>query len=217
MFYYRQLKSGIVITSTQAEHAEQLEILQDVVFPTLAEEERFRAEHYFKHIELFPEGQFVALDAERVIGGTSSIRYSFDWEHPQHRFAELLGGGFLTTHNPKGEWLYGMDVSIHPDYRKRGIARGLYRARQDTVRTLGLAGQVGGGMLSGYGAKKDEMDIQTYYSLVTKGELYDPTVSTQMRIGFEARLLLPDYLDDPICDNYGVLIVMDASHNVESE
>ena len=45
-----------------------MEALQRVVFPTLADEQRFKAAHYLKHIELFPEGQFVGLDDERVGG-----------------------------------------------------------------------------------------------------------------------------------------------------
>lgn len=217
MSYHRELKSGIVIASTGPQHADALEELQTIVFPTLAAEELFIAEHYRKHIELFPEGQFVALDGERVVGATSSIRYQVDWEHPYHTFESLLAGGYMTTHNPKGEWLYGMDIGTHPDYRKKGIARGLYRARQDTVQALGLKGQVAGGMMSGYGAVKDQMSAEDYFAKLQAGDIYDPTVSTQMRVGFQPRLLLPDYLNDPVCDNYGVLIVMDAAHEVESE
>jgi hypothetical protein len=37
------LPNGLVIASARAEHAVQLEALQRVVFPTLADEERFKA------------------------------------------------------------------------------------------------------------------------------------------------------------------------------
>jgi hypothetical protein len=37
----------------------------------------------------------------------------------------------------------------------------------------------------------------------------------QQRVGFEFRGLLKDYLNDPICDNYSVLIVLDAAKDVE--
>ena len=217
MNYQRWLQSGIVITSTRAEHAEQLEQLQKTVFPTLAAEELFRAPHYLKHIELFPQGQFVALDGDRVVGMTSTIRYNIDFEHPEHTFAELLEGGWMTSHVPDGKWLYGMDMGTHPDYRRRGIARGLYRARHETVRKLGLKGQMAGGMMSGYGAVKDQMTAQEYFAKLKAGEVYDPTISTQMRVGFRAEALLPGYITDPICDNYGVLIVLDADQTVESQ
>ncbi|MEM6675043.1 MAG: GNAT family N-acetyltransferase [Planctomycetota bacterium] len=206
----RELESGLVLCSTAAEHAEALEELQEIVFPTLSADERFRAEHYLKHIELFPEGQFVVLDGERVVGMTSTLRLDFDLEHANHTFAEVIEGGYLTSHDPTGRWLYGADMGTHPDYRRRGIARALYAARQEVVRALGLAGQVTVGMLSGYGARSGELSLREYYERVASGEISDPTVSTQRRMGFEPRGLVEDYLDDPVCGNGGALLVLDA-------
>jgi len=217
MSYYRQLKSGIVITNIRAEHAEQLEELQVLCYPTLAPAERFRAEHYRQHIEMFPAGQFAALDGDKVVGMTSTIRQHFDFDHLDHTFAELLQGGWMTAHHPDGEWLYGMDMGTHPDYRQRGISRGLYYARQDTVRRLGLRGQLAGGMMIGYGKYKGQLSAEAYFAKLQAGELFDPTVSAQMRVGFRAHALLPGYITDPTCDNYGVLIVLDADQDVVSE
>jgi GNAT superfamily N-acetyltransferase len=217
MGYFRRLKNGIGIATTRPEHADALARLQETVFPTLASEQRFQAAHYRKHVELFPDGQFVALDADRVVGATSTVRLQFDFNHPGHTFADILQGGWLTSHDPEGDWLYGADVGVHPDYRGRGIARALYSARQDTVRRLGLKGQVAGAMISGYGALKDRMSAEEYYRALVQGRLRDPTVSAQMKVGFEPRGLLPNYLDDPVCANYGVLIVLDASRDVPVE
>jgi hypothetical protein len=33
-------------------------------------------------------------------------------------------------------------------------------------------------------------------------------------VGFELRALIPNYLNDPVCDNYSVLIVLPASKDV---
>lgn len=216
MSYQRRLASGIVIRSTRAEDAEDLEALQILVFPTLDEAERFKRQHYLKHIEIFPEGQFVAAEGERVVGMTSTIRMAFDFRHAQHTFAEVIRGGWLTSHDPEGSWLYGADIGTHPDYRRCGIARGLYAARHDTVRKLGLEGQVTVGMLRGYGALKDQMTAEDYYESVLRGERTDPTISAQMRIGFEPRGLVADYLNDPVCDHYGVLLVLSRDKEIES-
>ncbi len=211
------LSSGIRIASTRGEHAEALEELQMLCFPTLDDAERFKAPHYHKHIELFPEGQFVALDGGKVVGMTSTIRLHFDFEHVEHKFADVIQGGWLTSHEPDGDWLYGADIGTHPSYRRRGIARGLYAARHDAVRALGLKGQVTVGMLRGYGALKGEMSAQAYYDSLLRGERRDPTISAQMSVGFEPRGLLPDYLNDPVCDNYGVLLVLTAEKDVAFE
>jgi GNAT superfamily N-acetyltransferase len=205
------LLSGIVITEMKAEHAEQLEALQRIVFPNLAEEELLHAEQYKKHFELYPEGQFVALDDHKVIGATSTIRYHFDINNRQHHtFMEVMGGGWFTTHEPNGNWLYGMDVSVHPDYRGQGIAKALYKARNELCKELGLKGQMTVGMLNGYDKVKDEMAIEEYYEKVKNKEIFDPTVSVQEKVGFKIVGLMKDYLNDPTCGNAGAVIVMDA-------
>ncbi len=208
---------GVRVTPTRAEHAEALEELQRVVFPTLVDEERFKREHYLRHIELFPEGQLVAVDEDgTVVGVTTTIRRPFDFEHSGHTWAEILQEGWLTSHDPQGDWLYGCDLGTHPDHRRRGIARELYAARQALVRRLGLRGQVIVGLLAGYGPLAGEMSADTYYASVVAGERSDPTVSVQMGLGFEPRGLVRGYVDDPGCGNCGALLVLDAGKDLRS-
>ncbi|MCC6988088.1 MAG: GNAT family N-acetyltransferase, partial [Acidobacteria bacterium] len=215
MFWYsRRLESGLVVMHARPEHAEQLEALQLTCFPTLADEERFKARHYRKHLELFDEGQFVVLDGERVVGATATIRLHFDFAHITDTFGDIIQGGWLTSHAPDGDWLYGADIGVDPDYRGRGLATALYAARQELVWRRGLKGQVTGGMLRGYGAVKHEMSAEDYYAGVVAGRLKDLTLSMQLGLGFEPRALLKDYLQDPVSDNYCALIVLDASKDV---
>jgi len=212
--YRRELPNGLVIASARPEHADQLEALQRVVFPTLADEERFKAAHYRKHLELFPAGQLVGLDGDRVVAATATVRLHFDFTDRSHTFADIIQGGWLTSHEPDGDWLYGADIGVAPAYRGRGLAQALYAARQELVWALGLKGQVTAGMLSGYGAVKHEMSAQAYYEGLVAGRINDPTLSMQQRVGFEFRGLLENYLNDPVCDNYSVLIVLDAAKDV---
>ena len=213
-WYYRRLDNGLVVMHARPEHAEQLEALQLVCFPTLADEERFKARHYRKHLELFDEGQFVALDGDRVVGATATIRMHFDFAHIDHTFGDIIQGGWLTSHEPDGDWLYGADIGVDPAYRGQGLATALYAARQELVWRRGLKGQVTGGMLRGYGAVKHEMSAEDYYAGVVAGRVKDATLSMQLAVGFEPRALLKDYLNDPVSDNYCALIVLDAATDV---
>jgi GNAT superfamily N-acetyltransferase len=212
----RRFGDGLAVHRTAAEHADALEELQRVVFPTLAPEQRFLAAHYRRHIELFPEGQFCVIDecSGQVVGMTSTIRLDFDFAHPAHTFADVIQGGWLTSHQPDGPWLYGADIGTHPAYRRRGIARALYASRHEVVRRLGLLGQLTVGMPSGYGAVKRQMTAEAYYAELVAGTREDPTISAQREIGFELRALLPDYIDDPICDRYGIVLVLPAERDV---
>jgi GNAT superfamily N-acetyltransferase len=213
---YRRFGLGLAVYRTAPEHVVALEELQEIVFPSLAPEERFRAEHYRKHMQLFPEGQFCVVEeiTGRVVGMTSTIRMDFDFAHPNHTFADVIQGGWLTSHDPNGRWLYGADIGTHPAYRRRGIARALYAARHDTAHHFGLSGQLTVGMPSGYGAVKDQMSAEDYYAELIAGTREDPTISAQRRIGFQLRGLVPGYINDPICDRYGIVLVLPAAHEV---
>ena len=58
------------------------------------------------------------------------------------------------------------------------------------------------------------MTAEAYYKGLVAGRINDPTLSMQQKVGFEFRALLKDYLQDPVCDNYSVLIVLDAAKDV---
>jgi GNAT superfamily N-acetyltransferase len=211
---WARLPGGLEVHRTQPVHADRLAQLQVIVFPTLADDERFKAPHYLRHVEQFPEGQFCAVHGDRVVGMTSTIRMDFDFEHLDHTFADIIDGGWMSTHDPAGPWMYGADIGVHPEYRGRGIARALYAARQDTVRRLGLVGQVTVGMPSGYGAVKHAMTGEAYYAELVAGERSDPTISAQLAIGFVPRGLIPGYINDPVCDGYGVVLVLPADREI---
>ena len=204
--------AGVIVRRSEAEFADQLEALQRRVFPRIAPSEIITARHYRRHLEVFPEGQFIGLDGDRVVASTSSMRCSLRTD--PHTYLAISDNLWIGTHDPNGAWLYGLDLMIDPEYRGRGIARLLYRARQALVTELGLAGQYTVGMLNGYEAYQKQMSLDQYYEAVVAGRLDDPTIGLQFRIGFEARGLVRDYLDDPTCGNAGVLLVLSANHTV---
>ena len=207
--------AGWTVAPTSPDHAEALAELQRLVFPTLDPAERFGADHYRRHVEIFPEGQFVALTSgDKPIAATTTLRLNLDLSHPQHRFPDFLGGLGLAAHDPAGEWLYGADLGVHPDWRRQGIARALYAARQAVARRLALRGQLTVGMPNGYGAVADRMSAEDYYERLVAGEIRDPTVSAQMRIGFRPGGLIADYVQDPRCGGYGVLLTLSADQRV---
>ena len=195
------------IQHARPEHAGQMEDLQRRVFPTLSAAEILTREHYLAHLRIFPEGQFVALDGGRVVGATTTMRYHLDLR--PHTFLEVSGNLWMTTHEPSGDWLYGLDLGVDPAWRRQGMARAFYRARQEQARALGLKGQITVGMMNGYGAVSHLMSPEDYFEGLRRGEIQDPTVSMQLSVGFVIRALIKGYLSDPACGDCGVLMTLE--------
>lgn len=198
-----------VVQSTPA-MAEDLAAIQRLSFPALAPDELITAAHYRAQIRRFPEGQFAAVTGDgRVVGCSTDFRTAFDFEHIEHRYIEAVDHNWLGRHDPAGDWLYGADIGVIPEYRGRGIAGLLYAARRALIARLNLKGHVAGSMLRGYGRWKDQMPVDRYVAEVIAGRLTDPALSVHLKYGFRVRGIIHNYVTDVSCDNKAALIVWD--------
>lgn len=200
--------SGLRYHHLHTRWAAELEAIELACFPTTDPDDLYDEAELIALAEVFPEGCFVGLEGERPVAMGLGVRVHFDLAHPQHNLAEFLAAtGTETGHQPDGPWYYGTDISVHPDYRRRGIGRELYDLRKQVVVELGLAGIVAGGVIPGYAEHKHRLSADEYVAAVAAGELYDPTLSFQLENGFEAVCALADYMADPEVDGYASLIV----------
>ncbi|MFN8378843.1 MAG: GNAT family N-acetyltransferase [Anaerolineae bacterium] len=208
----------ITVERTRPEHVPALARLQRIVFPTLADDELFTQEKYLNHLHLFPEGQFVAIahheGGSEPIGATTTFRTNFDFEHTQHTYVEAIANGWLSNHNPHGEWLYGVDMSVHPDYRGMRVGRRFYEARRQLARDLNLRGEIAGALMPGYIHHHHNLSVAQYVLKVWQGQLQDPTLSVQIKNGFRPRGILYGHISDPRSLNAAALIVRENPHYV---
>jgi GNAT superfamily N-acetyltransferase len=203
--------SRIVITidTLKPEYARALEQLQRDCFPTLGDEELMQEKHFLRQCEIFPAGNFVAIVDRWIVGLGAGFLIDFDFDHPNHAFSDITAGHYYTNHMPDGDWYYGADISVHPDYRRKGIGSSLYAARKDIVRRLNRRGIVAGGLIPDFAHHKHVMTVQEYVDKVVAGELHDSTLSFQLRRGFRVCGLIENYIDDSASDNWATLIVWD--------
>lgn len=70
----KEILGKYILQTPLPEHAKQQAELQEIVFPTLSAEELITEEKYKRHLEIFPEGQFIVLDGDRVIASCTTLR-----------------------------------------------------------------------------------------------------------------------------------------------
>jgi GNAT superfamily N-acetyltransferase len=202
---------GIEIRNLDAAMADKLEEIEHLSFPMADRDDLLSAEDIRAYARVFPEGYFVAMLDGRPVGQGAGIYLDFDFDRPQHTIAGITGEHQCGNHDPDGEWYYGTDISVHPDYRGKGIGRLLYEARKDLVRRDGKRGIIAGASLPGYFHHKGSMSASEYVDKVVAGELTDPTLSFQMANGFEVRGMLEGYLEDEADDGWAALIVWEVT------
>ncbi len=166
--------------------------------------------HLASHLEQFCEGQFVALDAAagELLGMASSLIVQWDDYDRMDAWRDLTDHGMFTNHDPEdGRTLYAAEVMVRPNRQGRGIGTAIYRARFELARQLRLRRIRAGARLRGYHRHAEELTPEQYVHRVVDGEIFDPTLSFQLRRGFEVLDVIPGYLrNDPESLGFAALI-----------
>ncbi|MFC7364380.1 MULTISPECIES: bifunctional GNAT family N-acetyltransferase/carbon-nitrogen hydrolase family protein [Bhargavaea] len=203
-FDLSSFEKSMVIREMTHDDIDSILRMQDACFPGMDPWDR---EHLESHLNIFPEGQFVAeLDGE-IIGSCSSLIINFDEYDDRHTWDDVTDEGYITNHNPDGYNLYGIEVMVHPDYRRMRVGQRLYEARKDLARTLNLKSIVIGGRIPNYYKYEHEMTPREYVDAVSRHKIYDPVLSFQLLNDFMLMRVNPDYLpDDTASRKYATLM-----------
>jgi GNAT superfamily N-acetyltransferase len=152
------------------------------------------------------ELRFVNLTGDLAPQRAALELASFPHTDPEELISEADMRAYARTF-PDGDWYYGTDIVVHPDYRRRGIGQKLYDLRKDLVRRRARRGIIAGGHIPGFADHKHRMSATDYVSQVAAGGIHDATLSFQLQNGFEARGVLENYIDDEATDGWSALIV----------
>ncbi len=146
-------------------------------------------------IHNFPEGQFLAVFQDTVVGYCATFKVAERLAHGPHTWSEITGGGYASRHDPNGDWLYGMEVFVDPDNRGLRIGQRLYAARKSLAVQQKLKGIVFGGRIPGLAKKwKSVGSAEAYVEAVADKNIRDTVLTFQLRNGFEVLGVLSDYL-----------------------
>ena len=197
-------KPAITIRSMTLKDLPGVIELQHRAFPTM---NVWTLEELTSHLTIFPEGQFVAVDASgRIVGSASSLIIDWDDYAESAHWSTITGQGTFSTHNPHGKTLYGADMCVDPAARRKGIGSLLYNVRKQIVRDRSLKRMLTGGRIPGYAQVSEEMSPKQYVTAVIQGRRKDPTLSFQLDNGFVVLDIIPEYLNDKESHGFATLL-----------
>ena len=146
-------------------------------------------------IEVYPEGVFVAVYDKKIIGVIAFQLIDYDPENPPPTWNEVTDNGMIKkSHNPKGETVFGIDLTAVPD-APRGTGNRLLVevGRQAIMKNLKRG--VLGGRLPEYYKYSDKMTPEEYLNARDEtGRFLDPEVRFYRRAGLKIGKVLPEYM-----------------------
>ncbi|MEX2366505.1 MAG: GNAT family N-acetyltransferase [Pseudohongiellaceae bacterium] len=168
--------------------------------------------NFMSQLEIFPQGQICIEDKGKVVAAAFSVIVDYKKFGDLHTYDEVTGDAYLSTHDPKGDVLYGVDVFVSPQYRNLRLGRRLYEARKELCRNLNLKSIMAGGRIPNYKNYADKMSPSEYIEQVKSKDIYDPILTFQLSNGFEVKRLLKAYLPEDK-DSHGFATLLQW-HNI---
>lgn len=162
----------------------------------------------------FPEGQFVALVNNTVVGYCATFRIAEKTALKPHTWTEITGNGYASRHDPLGDWLYGMEVCVDPDYRGYRIGQRLYNQRKKICKSLNLKGIVFAARIPTLSKRIHRFgSVEAYVEQIRQKKQNDPVLSFQLKNGFEVYGIIPGYMQgDTQSMNYGIHLLWRNPH-----
>jgi GNAT superfamily N-acetyltransferase len=181
------------VVTTQPEHFGGIQELTRSVYPNAPPWNPIQLR---SHHDVFPEGQFVAIDrgSGRIVGMAASLIVLWDDYEIGTNWREFTDRGMFTNHDPEhGRTLYGAEIMVEPTLQGHGIGSRLYDRRRTLTEALGLLRIRAGARLRGYG-RHATLTPEEYVQRVIAGEIRDPTLSFQLHRGFTVLAVVEGYL-----------------------
>jgi len=174
-------------------HYEAIIEICNLVYPT---EKPYTLEELEDHRNVFPQGQFVAVDStsNEVAGVHFTLRLRMADFHLDDSWDVLTAGGTFLDHVADGPTLYGADIMVHPRHQHHGLGHALTDQARQLVQEECLWRMVGASRLPGYGKHRSAMDIEQYVEAVIRGQLFDPVLSVHMKDGWSVVRPIHGYL-----------------------
>ncbi len=146
----------------------------------------------------FSEGVFGAYDEGHLVADTTSQIIEYNPETGLNKsWSEITDGGFISgTHNPAGNALYIVSITVIPKYQGHGIGTKLIEKQKELAREKGLEYVLIGFDLEGYDEynNSEPISIENYVNLKRNDQQpFDPKIRFYTRCGLELINIIPNF------------------------
>jgi len=188
----RRPNTKLIIRSATVEDLEGIYKLVEKVYPVMPP---YPIDMLRGQINSYPEGHMVAVFNNTIVGYSASVRISGKKCLKPHTWREITGGGYGSTHDPEGDYLYGYEVCVDPEIRGYKIGQRFYNERKKIAAYLRLKGIAFAGRIPNLHKKMKEVGtVDKYLEMVQQKKIKDPVLGFQLRNGFEILGYFQNYL-----------------------
>ena len=158
-------------------------------------------------LKTFGNGMIGAWAQGVLVGYVCVMRVNAKVLEGKFTWKEITDGGHIAaTHDPGGDCLYGVNLSVLPSAPRCTAVYLLKRAGRLVIEE-GLRGIYFGSRVPGYHRHASRMGIGEYMDATTeKGRILDPELALYRLVNCKPIRPLPKYFADPESLDYGVLV-----------
>lgn len=191
---------------------------------------RASREMYESRLKTFPQGTFVAEAGGKIEGVVVTEILNSDLINHIRTWDETTDNGYIrNTHNPEGNTIYGVNLSVSSRAQKR-VAIALLEAIEKLIIKYNLKQGLLGGRIPGFAKyfkqycqkknlssvsdnevigykQRDKVAEEYIWTTTSHGRALDPEIDFYKKRDFKPIKLLPGYIEDPQSLNYGVLFL----------
>lgn len=160
-----------------------------------------------KLLKIFPEGQVVIKVNGHVAGCALSIMVKQSSVEEPHTYKDITANYTFDNHTKYGDFLYGIDIFIKPEFRGLRLGRRLYDFRKELCENKNLKGIVFGGRMPNYHNYVNELTPKQYISKIKSKEIEDPVINFQLSNDFYPVRILKGYLEGDISSQEFALLL----------
>lgn len=170
-------------------------------------------EQFESRLKTFPEGVLIALKNNKIIGviAIQKVNCSDIFNNGSLNWYEVTDNGFIkNSHNPSGDSIYGVDLSVLASAPRKTGTRLLENIGRFCIVHNLKYGLLGGRILF-YHKFSNKMSVEEYIQATVKTKNgirpLDPEINFYKKAGLRIKKIIPNYFNDPESLNYGVLLV----------